>query len=128
MQVERTFSGADWEDQAGYCRAIRAGDRIHVSGTAPVAADGGVASPDDPAGQARRCWAIVEQALDELGGDLSDVVRTRMYVSDPDVWEPIAEVHGERFGDHPPATTLVIVDRLVDPGFLVEVEAEALVG
>lgn len=128
MDVERTFSGADWEGQAGYCRAIRAGDRVLVSGTAPVAEEGGVAAPGDGAGQARRCWTIVEQALADLGGDLSDVVRTRMYVSDAAFWEEIAEVHGERFGDHPPATTLVVVDQLVDPGFLVEVEAEAVVG
>lgn len=128
MQVERTFSGADWEDQAGYCRAIRAGDRVLVSGTAPVAEDGGVASPDDPAGQARRCWEIVEQALLDLDADLSDVVRTRMFVGDADVWEEIADVHGDVFGDHPPATTLVVVDALVDPEFLVEVEAEAVVG
>lgn len=128
MDVERTFSGADWEDQAGYCRAIRAGDRVLVSGTAPVAEEGGVAAPGDATGQARRCWAIVEQALADLDAAMADVVRTRMYVSDADVWEEVAEVHGERFGDHPPATTLVVVDALVDADFLVEVEAEAVVG
>lgn len=128
MPCERAYSGSDLEDEAGYCRAIRDGDRVHVSGTAPVAEGGGVASPGDAAGQARRCWAIVEEALADLGAAPSDVVRTRMYVTDEDVWEQVVEVHGEVFGDHPPATTLVVVDALVHEDFLVEVEAEARVG
>lgn len=127
MKRRRTFSGADWEAKAGYCRAIRVDDRVLVSGTAPVDEDGGVACVGDPAGQARRCWAIVEQALADLDAELPDVVRTRMYVADEAVWEPIADVHGDVFGGDPPATTLVVVDALVDEDFLVEVEAEAVV-
>lgn len=128
MPFERAFSDAPWEDQAGYCRAIRAGDRIWVSGTAPVGEDGEPHAPGDPAAQARRCWEIVEQALSDLDAGLADVVRTRMYVTDADRWEEIAKVHGDVFGDHPPATTLVEVAALVDPDFLVEVEVEAVVG
>lgn len=128
MSRKRAYSGSDLEEEAGYCRAIRAGDRVLVSGTAPVAEDGGVAEEGNPAGQARRCWEIVGEALGDLDADLADVVRTRMYVTDEAVWEQVVEVHGEVFGDHPPATTLVVVDALVHEDFLVEVEAEAVVG
>lgn len=127
MEFQRAFSGAPWEDKAGYCRAIRAGDRIHVSGTAPVGDAGEVVAPEDPKAQAERCWEIVEAALKELGAGLSDVVRTRMYVTDIAAWEAFAEVHGKVFGDHPPATTMVEVAGLIDPEMLIEVEAEAAV-
>lgn len=128
MQRERVSSGAPWEDEAGYCRAVRAGDRIWVSGTAAVDEKGGVVAPGDAAGQARRCFEIVEQALRDLDASLEDVVRTRMYVTDRDRWEQVARVHGDVFADVRPATTLVIVDGLVDEDLLVEVEAEAVVG
>lgn len=127
MERRRAFTGAPWEDAVGYCRAIRVGDRISVTGTAPVADDGSVHAPGDAYAQARRCLAIIERALSELGAGLEDVVRTRMFVTDIDRWEDIGRAHGEAFGEHPPATTMVEVSRLIEPGMLVEIEAEAVV-
>jgi enamine deaminase RidA (YjgF/YER057c/UK114 family) len=80
----------------------------------------------DPAGQMRRCIEIVEQALNELGATLADVVRTRMYLTDANAWEAVGRVHGEAFGDTRPAATMVVVTGLVDPRWTVEMEAEAL--
>ena len=96
-----------------------------VSGTAPVWPDGHV--DPDPAVQARRCWEIVVAALTELGAGVGDVVRTRQYVVRADVAEAVGAVHGEVFGDVRPASTMVVVAGLLDPRWLVEVEAEAVV-
>ena len=126
MAVERSYSGAPWEHRVGYCRAIRSGDQIHVSGTAPVAGDGSVFAPGDGYAQARRCLAIIEQALADLGAGLEDVVRTRMYVTDIARWEEYGRAHREALGAHPPATTLVEVRSLIDAAMLIEIEAEAV--
>jgi isochorismate pyruvate lyase len=122
----RVFSGAPWESRVAYCRAVRAGDTIHVSGTAPVADDGGVHAPGDAYAQARRCLELVERALAELGADLSWVVRTRMYVTDVARWEEYGRAHRERFAEHPPATSMVEVRALIHPDMLIEIEAEAV--
>jgi enamine deaminase RidA (YjgF/YER057c/UK114 family) len=121
MERQRASSGSPFEPQIGFSRAIRAGDRILVSGTGPVGADDG-----DPATQMRRCIAIVEQALDELGATLDDVVRTRMYLTDASAWEAVGRVHGEAFENARPAATMVVVKALLDPRWTVEIEAEAL--
>lgn len=128
MEFERVFSGAPWEGRVGYCRALRAGDRIFVTGTAPVAEGGGVHAPGDAYEQARRCLEIIADALAELGAGMDDVVRTRMFVTDIDGWEEIGRAHGEAFREHPPTTTMVEVSRLIDPEMLVEIEADAVVG
>lgn len=128
MKFERAFSGAPWEERVGYCRALRAGDRIFVTGTAPVTEGGGVHAPDDAYEQARRCLEIIAEALAELGAGLQDVVRTRMFVTDIERWEEVGRAHGEAFRGHPPTTTMVEVSRLIDPGMLVEIEADAVVG
>lgn len=125
MQVYRTFSGASWESQVGYCRAIKAGNHIYVSGTAPVDESGGV-TPGDAYAQARRCFEIIQRALQDLGADCSDVVRTRMFVTDITRWAEFAQAHQEFFGEYPPATTMVEVRSLIDPAMLIEVEAEAV--
>ncbi len=125
MDFRRTYSGAPWESRVGYCRAIRAGSHIYVTGTAAVAADGGVFAPGDAYAQARRCFQIIERALADLGADLSFVVRTRMFVTDIGRWQEFGRAHGEFFSDHPPATTMVEVSRLIDPAMLIEVEADA---
>jgi enamine deaminase RidA (YjgF/YER057c/UK114 family) len=127
MTFQRTFSGAPWESQVGYCRAVRAGDHVYVTGTAPVAAGGGVYAPGDAYAQAKRCFEIIERALDELGAELADVVRTRMFVTDIARWAEFGRAHREVFGDHPPATTMVEVRALIDPAMLIEVEADAVV-
>jgi isochorismate pyruvate lyase len=122
----RAFSGAPWEAQVGYCRAVRAGDLVYVSGSAPVAADGSVHAPGDGAAQARRCLEIVADALAELGAGLADVVRTRMFVTDISRWAEFGAAHREAFGDHPPATSMVQVTALIDPAMLIEIEADAV--
>lgn len=128
MKAERAFDGAPWEERVGYCRAIRAGRRILVSGTAPVNEDGSVHAPGDAYRQARRCLEIIGAALEELGADLSHVLRTRMLVTDISLWEEFGRAHAEALGRHPPATSMVEVSSLIDPAMLIEIEAEALAG
>ncbi len=120
-------SGTHWEELAGYARAVRVGDRILVSGTTATGPDGTVVGAGDPAAQARMILDKIEAAIHALGGTLRDVVRTRVYVSDLAHWEPVARVHGERFGAIRPANTLVEA-RLVGEEYLVEIEAEAVIG
>ena len=126
MQRDRVFTGAPWEKRTGYCRAIKVGSQIFVSGTAPVADDGTTFAPGDGYRQARRCFEIVERALRELGASFADVVRTRMYVTDIARFEEFARAHGEIFGADPPATAMVEIKALVSPDMLIEVEADAV--
>ena len=128
MSNQRTSfsSGTHWESMAGYSRAVRVGDHIYVSGTTATGADGLVGG-DDPAAQTRFIIDKIEHAIIQLGGQLSDIVRTRVFISNVAHWEPVARVHGERFGHIRPANTLVEA-RLVGPEYLVEIEAEAVVG
>lgn len=126
MEFERVFSGAPWEEPVGYCRALRAGDRIFVTGTAPVEEDGSVHAPGDAYRQTARCLEIIEAALAELGVGLDRVVRTRIFVTDIERWSEIGRAHGEFFRAHPCTTTMVEVSRLIDPEMLVEVEADAI--
>jgi len=118
----RVSSGSPWEGPYGYSRAIVVGDRCWVAGTT----DPGREHPGDPAGQARAALRIIERALDEVGFSLADVVRTRMYVTDPAHAAPVAEVHGEVFRDIRPAATLVVVSALIEPELLVEIEVDAV--
>jgi isochorismate pyruvate lyase len=127
MEFERAFSGAPWESRIGYCRALRAGGHIFVTGTAPVSDDGSVYAPGDGEGQARRCFEIIRKALQELGADLEHVTRTRMFVTDISRWEEYGRAHGDFFSGHPPATTMVEVKSLIDPDMLIEIEADAVV-
>jgi len=126
MQFQRTFSGAPWEAQVGYARAVRAGNHIYVTGTAPVTDEGAVFAPGDAYAQTRRCLEIVGKALKELDADLAHVVRTRMFVTDISRWTEYGQAHRETFGDHPPATTMVEVRSLIDRAMLIEIEAEAV--
>lgn len=127
MSFQRLFSGAPWEQHVGYCRALRAGDRIFVTGTAPVAPEGGVYAPGDDYAQAVRCLEIIEEALSGFNARMEHVVRTRMFVTDIDLWEEYGRAHREAFSEHPPTTTMVEVRRLIHPDMLIEVEADALV-
>ena len=126
MKIKRAFSGAPWESKIGYCRAVRAGDHIYVTGTAPIDEKGGVFAPGDAYAQAARCFEIIGRALAELGADLGCVVRTRMFVTDISRWEDYGRAHHEAFADSPPATTLVEVSSLIDREMLIEVEADAV--
>jgi enamine deaminase RidA (YjgF/YER057c/UK114 family) len=118
-------SGSPYEQQIGFSRAVRVGDRILVSGTGPVWPDGTCA--EDAGAQARRCFDIIATALDEAGGAVSDVMRTRMFITDAADADEVGAVHGEFFGDVRPAATMVIVAGLLDPRWKVEIEAEAVV-
>lgn len=126
MERRHARSGSPYEETIGFSRAVRVGDTIAVSGTAPVWPDGHV--DPDPAVQAGRCWEIAVGALTELGGRVEDVVRTRQYVVRADLADPVGAVHGEVFGDVRPASTMVVVAALLDPRWLVEVEMDAVVG
>jgi enamine deaminase RidA (YjgF/YER057c/UK114 family) len=119
-------TGTHWEALAGYARAVRVGDRILVSGTTATGPEG-VVGAGDPAAQARYIIDTIEAAIDQLGGTLRDVVRTRVYVRNIADWEAVARVHGERFGAIRPANTLVQA-QLVGEEYLVELEAEAVLG
>ena len=120
-------TGTKWEPLVGYCRAVRVGPHIAVSGSAPVDADGDLVGPDDAYLQAKRCIEIISDALEEAGGSLEYVVRTRMFVTDISRWEEIAKAHQEAFGDVLPATSMVEVSRLIGDGMLIEIEADAIV-
>ena len=119
-------SGTHWEDLAGYARAIRVGDRILVSGTTATGPEG-VVGTGDPAAQTRFILNKIEKAINQLGGALHDVVRTRIYIRNVADWEPVALVHGERFEAIRPANTMVQA-QLIGDEYLVEIEAEAIIG
>jgi enamine deaminase RidA (YjgF/YER057c/UK114 family) len=114
-----------FEEAIGFSRAVRVGERVLVSGTAPVWADGSCS--DDAAAQARRCFEIIAEALAEVGAGLADVVRTRMFLVDPSDAEMVGAVHSQLLGEIRPAATMVIVAGLLDPRWKVEIEAEAVV-
>jgi enamine deaminase RidA (YjgF/YER057c/UK114 family) len=127
MSTLRLGSGAPWEAVVGYSRVVVAGDSAWVSGTTATV-DGAVVHPGDAAAQTRVALTTVAGALADAGFSLSDVVRTRMYVTDISRWEEVGRVHGEFFGDVRPATAMVQVAALIDPAMLVEVEADAVRG
>jgi enamine deaminase RidA (YjgF/YER057c/UK114 family) len=122
--TRKVSSGAVWEPVVGYSRAVAAGDFIFVSGCTSI--DGAeFVHPGDAGAQTAQAIANVAAALKDLGAGLKDVVRTRMFVTDIDLWEHIGRAHGEAFGESMPATSMVAVARLIDPRMLVEVEAIA---
>jgi len=121
----RVRSGSPYEATIGFSRAVRVGDRVLVSGTAPVFPDG--SCPDDAGLQTRRCFDIIEAALRDVGAAMSDVVRTRMYLTRVDDADRVSAAHGERFATIRPAATMVVVSALLDPRWRVEIEAEAFV-
>jgi enamine deaminase RidA (YjgF/YER057c/UK114 family) len=122
----RVSSGSPYEPVIGFSRAIRVGNRIEVSGTAPVWPDG--SCDPDPRIQARRCLEIIVAAIEQLGGQVGDVVRTRVYLTRPKDWEECGAAHGELFSEVRPASTMVVVAALLDARWKVEIEATAVVG
>jgi enamine deaminase RidA (YjgF/YER057c/UK114 family) len=125
MDRQHARSGSPYEDTIGFSRAVRVGHTVAVAGTAPVWAEDFV--DPDPAVQARRCWEIALAALEEIGGRVEDVIRTRQYVVTADVADSVGGVHGEVFGEIRPASTMVVVAGLLDSRWLVEVELDAVV-
>src|SRR5262245_31392462 len=120
-------SGSPYEPKVGISRAVRVGDVIAVSGTAPLGPDGRTVGGGDPAAQARRCLEIIAAALENAGASLKDVVRTRTLLVRIDDWQAVAAVHGEFFRDIRPANTIMQVSGFVDPEWLVELEADAVI-
>lgn len=119
-----TRSGSPYEDAFGFRRAVRDGDHIHVSGTAPIWPDG--SCDPDPEVQADRCFEIIGQALRELGSSLDDVVRTRMYLTDVTAADAVGRAHARAVGHACPAATMVVVAGLLDQRWLVEIEVDAV--
>ena len=119
-------SGSPWESLVGYSRAVRVGNSIHVAGTTAVDDEGKVIGVNDVAKQTRFVLEKISLALKEAGASLSDVVRTRMYVTNIDEWEKIGRIHGQFFSEIRPAATMVEVSRLIDSDLLIEIEVEAI--
>lgn len=124
MGRKNISSGSPYEKSIGFSRAVRIGNRILVAGTAPIAEDGTVAFPGDVYNQTKRCIEIILKSIEQAGGTLLDVVRTRVYLKNADDWEEAGRAHGNYFQQTKPACTFVEVSRLIDPGWLVEIEAE----
>jgi isochorismate pyruvate lyase len=127
VEFERVSSRAIWEERVGYCRALRAGNLVFVTGTAPVDESGaGVHAVGDAYAQGKRCLELIERAIAQFGVDRTRIVRTRMFVTDISRWEEFGRAHAEFFGAHRPTTSMVEVRRLIDPEMLIEIEADAV--
>jgi enamine deaminase RidA (YjgF/YER057c/UK114 family) len=124
--IERLHSGTPWEAVFGYCRAIRIGRQIEISGTTAIDEDGQLVGAGDMYLQSRFIIQKAQKALQALGADLPQVIRTRTFVTDIARWQEVARAHGEAFGENPPAATMVEVSKLIAPELLVEIEFSAL--
>jgi enamine deaminase RidA (YjgF/YER057c/UK114 family) len=127
MMRKKVSSGSPMEGPIGFSRAVRIGNMISVSGTAAIAPDGSTASPDDVYGQTKCCIEIMKRAIEEAGGKLEDVIRTRVMLKDVSRWREAARAHGEFFSQIRPACTFVEVKGFVKDDWLVETEADCLV-
>jgi len=119
-------SGSPYEPKIGISRAVRVGPIVSVAGTAPIGPDGKTVGSGDPAVQARRCLEVIAAALEAAGASLSQVVRTRILLTRIEDWQAVTQVHGEFFRDIRPANTVMQISRFIDPDWLVEIEADAV--
>ncbi len=124
---QNVSSGSTWEGIVGYSRAVRVGNQVFVSGTTATGEDGKTVCVDDPNGQTLFILRKIERALKEAGASLTDVVRTRMFVTDVSRWEEYGRAHGDLFGEIRPATTMVEVSQLISPDHLIEIEVDAVI-
>jgi len=127
MSNTKVTSGSPFEDIIGFSRAVRVGDYIAVSGTAPLDKDGKTCSIGDPALQARHCFEIIKKALRDTGSDIKDVIRTRIFLKNIGDWHSVALIHAEYFKHIKPATTVIEVSGFVNPEWLVEIEVDAII-
>ena len=123
---QRVSSGSPYEPKVGISRAVRAGSIVTVAGTAPLSPDGRTVGRGDAAAQARRCLEIIAAALEGAGASLQHVVRTRILLTHIDDWQAVASVHGELFREIRPVNTIMQISRFIDPEWLVEIEADAV--
>ena len=126
MERRRIASASPYEPIVGFSRAVRVGSHVYVAGTAPIMPDG-AEPPPDAYGQMRRCLEIVLRALEEAGASAEDVVRTRTYLTRAEDWEEAGRAHGEVFAEIRPANAIIVVRGFVDPRWIVEIEADAVV-
>lgn len=126
MERLNIATGAPWEEKVGYSRAVRIGNIVEVSGTVSLK-NGQLVGKGDAYAQTKRILEIIEEVLQQAGAKIEDVVRTRMFVTDISQWEAIGKAHGEVFHDIRPATSMIEVSQLIDPDYLLEIEASAVV-
>ena len=126
MNRQNITTGAPWEKRVGYSRAVRIGNTVEVSGTVSIR-ENKLVGADDPYTQTKQILQIISDVLDKAGASISDVIRTRIYVLDISKWDEVGRAHGEVFSEIMPSTSMVEVSQLIDPGFLVEIEATAII-
>jgi enamine deaminase RidA (YjgF/YER057c/UK114 family) len=127
MDRKLVSSASPFEQSIGFSRAVRVGPHVAVAGTAPIAAGGGTACPGDLYGQTKRCLEIIEKALNEAGAGREHVVRTRMFLKNMTDWQQAGRAHGEFFKNIRPAATMIQIVQAIDPSWLIEIEADAVV-
>ncbi len=127
MARKNISSGSQYEKSIGFSRAVRIQNFIYLSGTAPIALDGSTAYPNDLYGQTKYCLEIIKKAIEDAGGNLKNVIRTRMMLIEISKWKEAAQAHGEFFSEIRPATSFIEVSRFIDPEWLIEIEADCVI-